>query len=473
MHDAPHSPAILRLGRRLNAVAIIDPLLHWFGIGIMASALAVLGCRAGFGLEGPPLSFALLPMVVGIVIGLVRGVSRRVPPEAIAAIADARLHAGGRIMEDAHGEDESLAARIGGLRIRWRAGAGVGRALCGGVMLVLAGMAPVSTRAADPGVLHLDRQADALREDVDALEEAEAISELEAEKLEAAIEPLSTPGKRGDAGSRWEALDAASQQVARAAEAGADRLVASIAQSSAVESLAQSGAASTALSPEMAAAMGEALREALKDGALSPELAEAMRKAADSLCSGSGDKANREALERLAEAAGKCSGGASAGLEGLIAKGLASSACMARAGTQATEARLALAKYLQECEGSGTCSKDALLAMLMKCSKPGAGGISRGPGAAALAWDTEAELEGARFNAERVGGQVDPTESITMATMPRLPGADEQGAGSAGGTLGDLEPSSASARSAVVLPRHRDVVRRYFERATPAPSGSK
>ena len=469
--------SILGLQTRLNTAVVFSRVLTWIGFGTVASAVALVACRSGLGIEGSALWWTTTLIGIGLIVGMVAGIRRCVSGATAAIIADSRLCAGGALM-GADGEmDARLSTRIDELRVHWPARDGMTLVVCGCVMLVFAALAPTVERRASAGAVDLSRQAQSLREDVSALEEAEALTELEAEELEQAIKPLDSPGARGDAGSRWEALDAAAQRVERAATTGAQRLAESIAGADAVGAIAKSGATAASLSPELAATIGAALTEFAKEMDINPELAEAMRRASESLCSGSKEGASsqqaREALERLAQCAGSCSGASAANLESLIAKGLANPSSAAKSGAQAAEARAALAKYLKQCEGSGECSGDSLMALLVKCKTPGSGGVSRGPGAAALSWVTEAELDGARFTGESVEGQVDPTDSITLATLPRAPGPDDEGTASAGGALQDLGPASASGRSAVVLPRHRDVVRRYFDRDHEAPKKSE
>ncbi len=139
-----------------------------------------------------------------------------------------------------------------------------------------------------------------------------------------------------------------------------------------------------------------------------------------------------------------------------------------------------LAGELCECEG-GLCDGDlaALLCQCGCCLKPGdcfgcrggccpgQNGISRGPGATALRFDGETDEQGAAFkNHVLLPGGLRPEKGSVVQSVQRgAPTGTETSERSTGGGL-QAAAQTAGAHGRLVLPRHRKVIRDYFNRAS-------
>ncbi len=198
---------------------------------------------------------------------------------------------------------------------------------------------------------------------------------------------------------------------------------------------------------QLPAEVAEALAEAgLSGTALSPEMLEQL---ADAMEGRAGD------LEALLDALAK------AGLGEALTEGLGEGA-----GQGATAAQIDPGELLDFLEGEGKCDAAAVL-QACRSMRAGRGGISRGPGHAEMVWSDPSSKEGVAFTPELL-----PPAEVRDARQARLmgvsrgdPEAEPGTAGSTGGALNHAAIGAGSAAGSVVLPRHREAVQRYFDRA--------
>jgi hypothetical protein len=107
-----------------------------------------------------------------------------------------------------------------------------------------------------------------------------------------------------------------------------------------------------------------------------------------------------------------------------------------------------------ECEGDGTCQGN----------KPGRGGVTRGRGDAELTWGDESSLEGTKFKEIVLppGFNESPKDEVVRVDLT-APQAEDTAASAktAGRDQGPASGRAAWNRS--LSPRHRDVVKKYFD----------
>lgn len=128
--------------------------------------------------------------------------------------------------------------------------------------------------------------------------------------------------------------------------------------------------------------------------------------------------------------------------------------------TNGAACEAALARLLSE-EGA---SSEAALALVALCAKPGSGGVSRGRGDAMLTWTDASTLENASFKEQTLRpGRLPRLEQSRLegvsAATPEVP---ETAASVAPGALGAEGASCGVTPQAVLLPRHRETVKRFF-----------
>jgi hypothetical protein len=440
------------------------------GLGVAgATALAI---RLGFGLDWTHALWGLLALPVGAAVGAIACRTVLTEDEA-AAWLDDRCSCGGLLMSRSS-EWTTLPTAIRVPRVRWFDRSLAIRLAVLAAFVVGALAVPIN-QAASPSSqrFNIDSVVDRLEEQVDLLEEVEAVETDEAQQIREELQSLGESARSDDPGRTWEALDHARQQLEQIAEQAAENLADEARNAAAAEEFASQLADMLEQSPEgLTPEQSESLQQALKslqENIESESLQQAMQDLADALSQQGNQQreqarqAQQQAAQQMAQSAGQCSGGASSGLGQLASGGMIDPSALQRALAERAEARAQLAELMSQYQ-AGQCSGGQLAAFLDGvCS----GGISRGPGAARLTWnEMPSSIEGAAFTPVQVDSSaIDPSQSTLISSGAMRPGDDMAGNSSAGGAIDPSRPAETGAANPVILPRHRDAVRRYFERA--------
>ena len=273
---------------------------------------------------------------------------------------------------------------------------------------------------------------------------------------------LERTGDASDPARVLEALDHIAEELRRTAEEKAGALADERADLQAAQALAEmlaesleQGRGATPASPFGKA--GEALAQFLAGARLSPPLMSNLLSLASSP-GGLTPDALRELYERLKRA------------DALSAEQLAklsamrlvdASACRGGSCTNGAACGEALARLLSE-DGPASDAAQALVAM---CSQPGSGGVSRGRGDAMLTWTDPSTRENASFKEQAVApGRLPGLDQSRLqglsAASPEVPAA---AAGTSPGALATEGAANGSTAQAVILPRHREAVKRFFQ----------
>lgn len=390
--------------------------------------------------------------------------------EAIALL-DRSLGAGGLLMALSEAPDSEWEARLPQLEAAWRASLPRVRprrfASYVTVPLLFAVGAcfiPVRQSQAtpiEPGTVG-QNAAKNLEDLLVGLDEVEALEEDEKEELQEEIEKLIEETKDAPlTHERWEMLDSIEQRLrlrldeaaAAAANAGsAASLLAAAAAGDmppmsaerqaqleeqvmdALEAMAARGAFANA-SPELQ----KALSEMLKNGKLNPsgdprERAELMKGLSEFLNS------EREKLDEMRKKAndGRCSKCGSKECDGT-------------------------------CDGQGQCQNCGGSCNGGECengSKPGRGGVTRGRGDAEMTWGDESDDQGVKFKETVLppGFLEDPQNQVLGVTL--APPEETPDAAAPRGAARDQRATAGrEAWNRQLRPRHRSVVRKYFDSA--------
>jgi hypothetical protein len=303
--------------------------------------------------------------------------------------------------------------------------------------------------------LDLDREIVGLVEEIHTVETASILDVEQAENMVAALEELSKHTSSTDPSQALETLDRVAGELAQVTDAAVEELLGASRQLTEVEALTEAlRTTSDAVSRELLAdatrmlaemvqcldvdgrdTIVEELRQAARSGAFPPELLERL---ADTLA-----RSRRELSARLVA------------LENV---------------------RLVPAELVERCSGSGCDRADGLLAFLAEggeppaddmvavwCQLPG-GRIGRGRRDAPMTWSEGSEPAGVRFQEQLMP----PAEFAAMrdARLVGLTAAAPEllaSVADAPRVLGAGGDSGGVAVRRQVLPRHRDVVRRYFD----------
>ena len=463
----PHEKAIGSFRRRLALLLLLRQAVGAATAVMFVHGAALLATRVAPGLPAPslPFSLALLGLVVA---ALTPRALRQVPPAAsVRALFDARGGHGGLLMAAAEtplggwGAGLSSAAR---LRILWDKRKAFSLLGLGIAFVLLAAFLPA--RLVSPArSLEVKRDVEKLASDIEALKEEKLLDEKRAEALDEKLKELSADASGNDPAKTWEALDHLAENVRAAAQEGAEAALGKAQRLGQAEALAQGIAGDlAAFSPgvlaDAMADLGKRVSEAAKENkglteSLSKELLEAMR-------SGSLTK------EQLKELAGALKGTKEqklASAKKLFAAGLIDLKTLREAEKLAGgEARESLASFLKE---NPSETGDGIKKWCRAPGNgPGKGGVDRGRGDAELTYG-KASPEDGKFK-EKVlpPAAVDALrETQLLGVSPAEPGAAGKAESTQTGALASAQAAGGSAAKEPILPRHKEAVSRYFDRA--------
>jgi hypothetical protein len=383
------------------------------------------------------------------------------------ALLDRSLGAGGLLMTLTETPDAQWEARLPQVEQRWRASMprlrpkplltslalptvfAVGA--CFVPLREIVANAPVKTTAGQQALSELENM-------LTALEEAKVLDQQEEQTLREAIEKLQEETQRSPlTHEKWETVDSLEQRMRmQLEEAGVD--VAQAAQAAAILAKAADGEGAP-LSAERLAELEQEVLETLQKMSQNGSLS--------GLSSALGDE-----LERLIKS----------GQLRLPADGEAREKLLAELSDFLEQEAENLSELRKLCEGACSkcgsrtceggqcagCGKECEGGLCATCSasRPGRGGVTRGRADAEMSWGDESDEAGVKFKETVLppGLQEDPKDEVLGMTRS-APEVDPAAAATRGAAR-DVDPTAGRETwNRKLRPRHRDVVRQYFDSA--------
>jgi hypothetical protein len=451
----------LRLGALLTLRYAVAGLTAWAFLW----GTAVLALRAAAGMPRLTLLWGLAAAPLAVVPALWLALRRLPTRSAVRALLDRHSRCGGLLMA---GEEVPLGSwqkslpELAAPRLRWR-GRRAWALLAGAAAFVGLGfLLPQSLAELGGGPrLEVGREVAKLAGQVQVLEEEALLEPRRAEALKQKLAQLRQESSGRDPVKTLEALDHVQDTVQQSARDGAESLARKAEDAAKAEALADRLAKKRKKMDarvlaegmnELAELMRQSAAEAgLLDRHLDAETLNALRKGA----------LDPKKLGRMSTALSECKGGMLRKLARLRKGGLIDD------------------ELLQRCEGACKCDgKDLEDFLRKKCSgklcdalcegnRPGRGGVTRGPGAAALTWKEESKADGVKFKEEAL-----PAADLEALKKSKLAGlstaqpkvGEGKGVPVGSGALAGAAAGGGSSSTAVILPRHRATVGRYFNR---------
>jgi len=464
----------MRFRGALRGALMRDAGVRGLATGAIAAGTIGLGVRFLLP-ETPPLQaaagMAALALAAGVVAALVG--ARRTPPVATClASLDASSRAGGLfLVGDAEGAEHWTppARRIP--PVVWRGNGALGGLAFALAFAVVVAALPSSVflRRLDPNRLSLDSLVERELATAAMLEEAGLLPEQTATALTNELARLNETGDAQDPARVLEALDHIAGDMKRLAEdeaaAAAEQLAALQAASALTEQLADALSSGDLPSDDQAGAS-----QALADFLSSMPLSESLASNLLSTLASSAGSLTPEMLQQLAEMlkqGGSLSASQLAALSELpLLDPALLKACQGGSGGCTNGAACAAA--LQAMLAEGGEGAEAAAAALAAVGLPGQGGVSRGRGDAPLTWTDPATRENAAFKEERLapGSRPDLEQSQLQGVSFSAPETADAAAPVASGALAADGAATGGAAPAVVLPRHREAVKQYFNEGT-------
>lgn len=460
------TPLIDKVRLHIGLVLTLRNLLRFLAVWGFVLGVVVLVLRVIVAVTVPTLLWTTASIALGVIWAVF--VSWRATPRrpAVQAFLDQCNKCGGLLMAAAEVPLGSWRQRLPALNypeVKWRGGKTLSVFALSAGFVIISFLVPqryMVITSARP--LDIVPEVEKLAEQVDAMQEAKIISEEQAQNIEEQLKQLTLETSGYDPARTLEALDHLEETLSREAAQDAISSLSEMQELANAEMLADGlskdgNALSIELSAQAMAELASRLQafsldnESLKN-ALSPDVLNACK----------AGQLSPEQLKEIQKAleAGKYE----------ITKGVA----------ELCKAGLIDPNNLKICGDLNSCNSQGLVAFLKDnadsmgvrdafdayCSQPGSGGVSRGRGDAPMTWGDESSKEGAKFKE-----QVLPPaslqalrESMKMGVSTAAPTVEQAGVAPAAGALESAAPGEGAAITEKILPRHRGVVKRYFER---------
>lgn len=466
---------LVLLGAARRAAAFSSPAL--LAAGVVALILRAVGVSHGW----LAVVCAALPPTAFLVAAALAAYHRP-RAEQWRALLDAQNNAGGLLVAAAEAPLGDWAARVPPVRtprLRWNARPAIGRLSLAFAFAVAAFIVPigaVAPLARRP--LEVGETVRKLEERLAEVEQAGLVPAPEIETLRARLEQAAAETSGDDPARTWEMLDRLAEQIenagrdsaAQAAQSAAALAEAADALNRALRQFDAAGgeAAGADAAAELASALQDlaaALQNSTLAAALDPETAalleELMRDA---------PRWSAQDLQRLGEVLGQSGQNLAQALQTARSFQLLDPRDLDR-----------IIERLQECGAGGSSTGDADTVALaigegeagtadvnsLAAGLPGAGGVTRGPGAAEISFNpAESSAEGADFKPVALPRppRLVASGSVPLGVSAVAPDTSVAVAAGPGGALA-TPVEGAAARRHTVWPRHRGAVRRYFERS--------
>jgi len=346
-------------------------------------------------------------------------------------------------------------------RLRWRnpaAGAAWGLAALAAGFVAASLLLPVQLPGAQAErALDIRREAEQLKDELAALQEAAALAPEKAQTLEQQLDQIQQEASGADPAKTWEALDQLNDALGQAARDAAQQ------RAQQQQTLDQAAALAEALQTGANQLNEQTLTEAMQtlsaltQQSLQEEAQALPRELQQALQSG---KLSAEQLQQLGQALQQQQGRLNQQQTKLAKSGLIKPGELKQGATAGKRDNSGLAKHLAE-----HAQKQPLRQTLGEwCESPGNGDISRGRGDAALNFGEMAREEGAKFKEKTL-----PPAAVSELQNSQLTGLSSaaptvQADVAAHGALNQTATGGGSAYTQTILPRHKGAVKRYFER---------
>ena len=450
---SPHfSIWVQRLRQRVFLGEVLHVAANWLGLFCIAWGLCVLAVKLFHPAWWPNVLWCGLA-VVPVAATAVWLAWRRMPADRdMVALLDRRLNAGGLLMMLSERPEADWTTRLPQNERLWSAALPHFRPVrfvktlaIPALFLLAAGFIPARALPTPPPATTVGTDAaKELAEALETLEEANVLEEEEKQTLEQEIEKLETASEQAPlTHEKWEMIDALREQM----QSSFERTVMNVQQGlSASAALSGEGLNEMPLSLERTEQLTKDLQKALqslqKTGAFSSEAlqsSEALKKLAGQLAATGqlklpGDAAARAATlgelkklleaeaQRLGECRGKCEGGLCRGLK----------------------------------PGNGT--------VIMASELPGKGGVTRGRGDAEMTYGQESDEQSVKFKETVLPpGYLDQPNDSVLGVMARMPEVAPERGDEAGAARTQQAAAGKTTWQRPLRPRHRDVVREYFQ----------
>ncbi|MCP4107202.1 MAG: SpoIIIAH-like family protein [Desulfobacteraceae bacterium] len=299
-----------------------------------------------------------------------------------------------------------------------------------------------------------------LNSKTELLEEEEIIDHSKALEIKNELDQLAREASGENPARTWEALDHISESIFSEAENASEELLAMSEKLSHAQNMAELLNQAGDLKPEVKEAAMEELAKMLKNaGNEAFDLSDFLDK--NMMKSIKNSSLTQAQMKKLASDLKVCKKKITGKIGRMCQTGLADKKLYNKSAEVGQFDNSALANFLKENAGKLTMTEISSM-----CLPGGKGGVNRGRGDAMMTWKKPSHETGTRFKEEELPLSALPSASKSMTTgiSPGVPEKNKEPVPAGSGALSGTEPGEASAITDQPLPRHRGIIRRYFDR---------
>jgi hypothetical protein len=455
-----HSQALQSFAKKLSALLMLRGAVRWATIWFFVWGVFVLASRFAHWLDFNFLLAGLLGAIPLAMIAAIRENRRRAAFSKIRAAYDGLNQCGGILMAEEVAEMSAWNANLPEAKspaLRWRGGRSLGVFGLSALFVAVALLLPdrVTTLAATKP-LEIGKLVGELNAEVQTLQQEKILEPKKAEDTKKQLAQLEKQSSATDPNKTWEALDhikeSNSDLARQAAEEGLDKMTSLSGAQTLATALKQasdngmSEDTATRAAQELAGMLKAAkLEDGLLKGNLPPELLSNL------------NGLDKEQLQKLL--------GAIQFNKNHLGNTISNLANL----------RMIDAKYLSQCTNAGHCTNpNALAAFLSSCTNLGncslaslcygRGGPGGGGGTGPMTWQDESSDQGAKFQEHALPPSTQFADSQFVGVSRSAPQLSDDKTVAEHGALASAQGSGGSANARVVLPEHRQAVRRFFKR---------
>lgn len=454
--------AIREFRIKMAALLILRKVLLAATVWGLLWGTVVIVLRAAMGMPRSTLLVGGIVLILAVAWAVVAALRQLPGRTAVRASLDKHSASGGLMMaaETADlGNWKNLLSPVRTPRLRWRGKVSWGRFAGAVVFVCVSFLIPerfVEISRAQP--LDIREEVSQLAAGIDVLKEEEIIELTQAETLEEKLAEVQAEASGEDPVKTWEALDHLTDLLSQESKEAAEDALAATERLTEAETLAEalinegSEMEKGLLAESMTALSGLVQEAAKEDALLTSQLSE---------LEGDLSSLSPEQLEAISNALRLSKGEISDILANL------------------NKANLIGLDTLKAAEKLGQCNSEGLAGFLAENSdKMGVSecvglwcrnalrAITRGPGHVPMTWSEGTPTDGAKFKAEALPlsnlASLEDSEVIGLSSA--APSVEDSGAAPRSGGLSGASAGGGSSFKQAVLPRHKEAVRRYFER---------
>ncbi|CAM2066963.1 hypothetical protein SCOR_16420 [Sulfidibacter corallicola] len=440
-----------------------DGFLWLLTAGSVCLALRMAGMSPSFLVW----SGILIPVILGV--ALARVIRELPSPSTLRSFLDAHNRQGGLLMASEEIDVGAWDVRLVSLslpEVKWPMARSISGFLFSASFWVLVWLAPTHWfHVPEPPKMDLFHQLAEAEQKIAVLEAEEILDQNQSEKLRRTLAELESESGAANPSHSWEALDQVNRKLMEEAERHLDEREGAALQQQAL------GDMMAALTQSASRVDNQTWQDAMQEMA---ELSQQVRAENLQFAKGLDD----ETLEALANADLSV-----AELEALAAQLSSTPEELAELREKLKNAGLIKGKIVKANKGAdlekaeaallnlvGTCKNGSCDALKVCLAQTSGGSISRGPGSAELNWSHETNEQQAAFESKVLNDPTLPSleQSYRMAVTTAAPeqGSNRRVAAVSGNRAAQ---GSGASFSHQILPKHRAVVGKYFEKKAEEP----